>query len=107
MFGNGRGPGEPEYLIGSADLMPRNLDRRVEALVRISSGPLAERLGFVLEENLADELLSWTLHGDGTYTRQVPVTVIEGRNLHEVFEAEAAESVPVTPQGLRPTFGLD
>ncbi len=106
-FANGRGPGEAEYLIGSADLMPRNLDRRVEALVRIGPGPLQDRLGDVLEQNLADELLSWTLHADGTYTREVPATVTEGRNLHDVLEAQAAETVPVTPQGLRPTFGLD
>ncbi len=106
-FANGRGEGEPEYLIGSADLMPRNLDRRVEALVRISSPDLRDQLGHVLESNIADETLSWVLHPDGTYSRQAPVTDTDGRNLHDQLEAEAAETVTASTKGLRPSFGLN
>ncbi|NNF55004.1 MAG: polyphosphate kinase 1 [Acidimicrobiales bacterium] len=105
-FGNGRGEGEPEILIGSADLMPRNLDRRVEALVRISSPELRDQLTHVLDANLRDELLSWILHADGSYTRRVPVTTTTGISLHDQLEAEAAASVAASTKGLRPSFGL-
>ncbi len=106
-FGNGRGEGEPEILIGSADLMPRNLDRRVEALVRISSPELREQLTHVLDANLRDELLSWNLHADGTYSRRVPVSTTTGVSLHDQLEAEAAASVAASTKGLRPAFGLN
>ena len=45
---NGAGPGRPEYFIGSADLMPRNLDRRVEALVPVVVGDHQRQLDGVL-----------------------------------------------------------
>ncbi len=106
-FANGGGDGVPEYLIGSADLMPRNLDRRVEALVRCQGEHLQHRLQHVLDHNLADERLSWNLHPDGTYTRVIPTTVDDGVNLHDGLEEEAAATVAVAPHGLRPTFGLE
>ena len=68
-FANGRGPGQPEYLIGSADLMPRNLDRRFEALVPVSDPLLVERLAEILEVELADDTLAWSLDADGVWTR--------------------------------------
>ncbi|MEZ5225566.1 MAG: hypothetical protein R2710_02540 [Acidimicrobiales bacterium] len=58
-FANGRGPGTPSYYIGSADLMPRNLDRRVEALVRIDDPAGQARLDQVIEYVLADDDLAW------------------------------------------------
>ncbi|MEN3272008.1 MAG: polyphosphate kinase, partial [Actinomycetota bacterium] len=68
-FANGRGPGAAAYYIGSADLMPRNLDRRVEALVPIEDRAMQVRLREVLDVNLADDELSWTLEPDGTWTK--------------------------------------
>ena len=64
-------PGEEgtEYVIGSADLMPRNLDRRVEAMLRVTEPRLRARLDEVLELNLADDVLAWTLELDGTWKR--------------------------------------
>ncbi|MGE3621037.1 MAG: RNA degradosome polyphosphate kinase [Acidimicrobiia bacterium] len=64
-FANGAGPGRPTYLIGSADLMPRNLDRRVEALVPVDDPALQERLEEVLQTVLADDTLAWTLDAEG------------------------------------------
>jgi polyphosphate kinase len=57
------------YYIGSADLMPRNLDRRVEAVVPVESRDLRDRLQEILDVNLADDLLSWELHPDGNWQR--------------------------------------
>ena len=104
-FTNGRGRGRPVVLIGSGDLMPRNLDRRVEALVDITDSAVRERLEHILQENLADEHLSWNLGPDGVYARQLPTTS-SGRNMHEVLEAEAAESVASETQLLRPSFDI-
>ncbi|MGQ0433039.1 MAG: RNA degradosome polyphosphate kinase [Microthrixaceae bacterium] len=67
-FANGSGPGEPRYLIGSADLMPRNLDRRVEALVPVVEPDLQARLQEILDAALADDTLAWELGPDGTWT---------------------------------------
>ncbi|MDE0217315.1 MAG: polyphosphate kinase 1, partial [bacterium] len=53
-FGNGEGDGAPAYYIGSADLMPRNLNRRIEALVAVVDTGLRHRLDQVLEFNLED-----------------------------------------------------
>lgn len=68
----GDGP-EAEHLIGSADLMPRNLDRRVEALLRVTDPRLAARLDEVLHLDLADDVLAWSLGTDGIW-RKVPTT---------------------------------
>ncbi|MGK2946932.1 MAG: RNA degradosome polyphosphate kinase [Acidimicrobiales bacterium] len=67
-FANGAGEGQPRHLIGSADLMPRNLDRRVEALVPVTDPQLQARLDEILEINLADDTLAWTLSADGSWT---------------------------------------
>ncbi|MHB8682189.1 MAG: RNA degradosome polyphosphate kinase [Acidimicrobiales bacterium] len=56
-------------LIGSSDLMERNLDRRIELLVPVTDAELQARVIDVLELNLADDTNSWTLHGDGTWSR--------------------------------------
>jgi len=85
-FANGDGPGRPAYYIGSADLMPRNLDRRVEAVIPIKDLALQERLQEVLDVNLADDVLSWRLLPDGSW-RKVPTVV--GVNTHEALQERA------------------
>jgi polyphosphate kinase len=66
-FANGAGPGQTAWYIGSADWMPRNLDRRVEALVPIDTPSLQQRLMEVLQVNLADDTLAWTLGPQGEW----------------------------------------
>ncbi len=62
---------ERHYYIGSADLMPRNLDRRVEAVAPVDDPDLEARLQEILDVNLADDRLAWELGADGTW-RKVP-----------------------------------
>jgi len=68
-----------EYLIGSADMMQRNLNGRVEALTPIMHPDLQARLEEVLRVGLRDDLLAWTLDADGVWTKVQP---IEGINAH-------------------------
>jgi polyphosphate kinase len=65
----GPDPHTAEYVIGSADLMPRNLDRRVEALVPVDAGPLRDRLDEILSIELGDDALAWELDGGGRWRR--------------------------------------
>ena len=55
--------GESEYWIGSADLMGRNLDRRVESLIRVDRKEHHQRLQAILDLGLSDKVSSWTLTG--------------------------------------------
>ncbi|MCW6009143.1 RNA degradosome polyphosphate kinase [Micromonospora sp. CPCC 205371] len=66
-FGNN---GSSEFWIGSADLMHRNLDRRVEALVQVTDAEARAELDKVLALAMGDETESFELHPDGTWTRR-------------------------------------
>jgi polyphosphate kinase len=57
-----------DYWIGSADMMHRNLDRRVEVLLRVADEPLAARLGAVLDSCLDPATRCWTLGPDGAWS---------------------------------------
>jgi polyphosphate kinase len=61
---------DAEYWIGSADLMHRNLDRRVEALVRVTLPSAQDDLRNVLELSMAGNSEGWDLSGDGTWHRR-------------------------------------
>ncbi|WP_460599958.1 RNA degradosome polyphosphate kinase [Flexivirga lutea] len=63
------GPEEDIVYIGSADMMHRNLDRRVEALVRITDPKHIATLAALLDEGMSDETSSWHLHGDARWER--------------------------------------
>ena len=62
-----------DYLIGSADWMPRNLDRRVEALAPVEDPSLQERLDEILRVELDDDELAWELDAEGAW-HKVPTT---------------------------------
>lgn len=66
--------GRPErgfrYYLGSGDLMPRNLDRRVEVLMPVEDEILQGRLEEILDLCRADDHLSWILQSDGSYARR-------------------------------------
>jgi polyphosphate kinase len=73
--------GESEYWIGSADLMGRNLDRRVESLIRVDRKEHHQRLQAILDLGLSDKVSSWTLTG----TEWVRKSINEqGKTLNDV-----------------------
>ena len=84
-FGNG---GRPEYYLGSSDLMPRNLDRRVEAVVPVTDPKLRVRLQQILDVSLSDDVLAWELGSDGSWRR---VQTVRGINSHNRFKELALE----------------
>ncbi|HXH57141.1 RNA degradosome polyphosphate kinase [Iamia sp.] len=66
-FANGSDDGGPLVAFGSADLMPRNLDRRVEALTVVIDPGLEAQVREVIDVNLADDSLAWSLGPDGSW----------------------------------------
>ncbi|MGF1427793.1 RNA degradosome polyphosphate kinase [Kitasatospora sp. LaBMicrA B282] len=66
VFGNG---GDPEVWFGSADMMHRNLDRRIEALLRVADPAHRAELSGLLDLGMAEGTASWHLGPDGAWTR--------------------------------------
>ena len=87
-FGNGGGVDEPATYMGSADLMPRNLDHRVEALVAISEPAVADQLVGILAMELEPNVQSWLLASDGSWARSTNPELLD---LHTALEDEAIE----------------
>jgi polyphosphate kinase len=80
-FENGAGPndpadappgGDPQYFVGSADWMTRNLDHRVEAVAPVDDPVLREQLRFILEVMLHDNRSGWEMNADGSYDQRTP-----------------------------------
>lgn len=76
------------YYIGSADMMQRNLNNRVEALVPVTDPRLKKRLEEIVDVELSDDLLAWEANPDGTWIKIAPDT---GIDTHESLLALAAE----------------
>jgi polyphosphate kinase len=64
-----RNGGDEEYFIGSADLMKRNLESRVEVLVPVEAPRLRAELRTVLDIQLDDERAGWHMRSDGSYVK--------------------------------------
>lgn len=85
-FGAGHGlPSlDAKVFISSADLMPRNLNRRVETLVPIRNSTVKRQvLEQVMRGNLDDQAQSWNMQSDGEFVRHAPIG--EGFNCHHFF----------------------
>ncbi|MDQ6772213.1 MAG: polyphosphate kinase 1 [Candidatus Dormibacteraeota bacterium] len=85
------------YFIGSADMMDRNLDRRVEAVAPVLDPELKSELADILDVELRDDTLAWELLSDGSW-RRVPKG--DGVDTHEHFMRLAHERAQVVAAGL-------
>ena len=91
MFANG---GRPEWYIGSADLMERNLDRRVEVVTPVEDIEAQARLARIVDVLLADNRRSWQLDSDGRWQRTEILESVEGTiDTFAVLKDDAALSV--------------
>jgi polyphosphate kinase len=83
------------FYIGSADLMQRNLDRRVEALVPVADPGLTGRLDEILDVLMHDDTLAWTLGSDGTWTKVPTERGLEAQQrLQEIAVERARAELP-------------
>ncbi len=95
-FHNG---GDPQVYIGSADMMHRNLDRRVEALVRVSAPAHVKELTDLFELAASDSISSWHLGPDGEWTRHSigengkPLADLQDRTMTNVQRRRRARAV--------------
>src|SRR5262249_10538684 len=80
---------ESRYYIGSADMMPRNLDKRVELLAPVEDRELQAELEDTLERCLADDTNAWRLDADGCWNRRTGGTRSVHRELMERTLAQA------------------
>jgi len=94
---NGRVPGaetDSIHLIGSADLMPRNLNRRVEVLVPIQHARHRAWLDQALEFQLADDIVCWELRPDNTWERMGPADVFEPHPQERMYRWTVDQQTP-------------
>ena len=87
-FANG---GKPEYYIGSADWMSRNLDARVEAAVPIEDPRIQEEIQAILDLQLADNCKAWDMQSDGSYVQRRPAPGDEPRCSQDLLMQRALE----------------
>jgi polyphosphate kinase len=86
------GGGEPEAWMGSADLMHRNLDRRVEVLVRVPSADHTGILGDLLARSVDPETTSWHLGADGEWERHEGTTDLQSELIAKARSRRSRQS---------------
>jgi polyphosphate kinase len=90
--------GDCQTYIGSADLMPRNLDTRVELLAPVREEALRADLTDTLDRCLADNVNAWELDAEGTWTRRTPGDDEPRSVQRELMAAHAAEAAEAASQ---------
>ncbi|HEX2754677.1 MAG TPA: polyphosphate kinase 1 [Candidatus Limnocylindrales bacterium] len=103
-FANG---GEGEWYIGSADLMDRNLDRRVEAMVPVEDAEARNRIAEIIDIMLQDDRRSWQLGPNGEWRRTEEIQGHPGIcDTHEELKARAIASTVSAATPHRPRAGV-
>ncbi|MFN8176320.1 MAG: polyphosphate kinase 1 [bacterium] len=97
-----RNAGHEEVYLASADLMPRNLDRRVELMFPVLAAPLKDRLRNMLRQYLKDNTRAWQLQSDGTYRPRTPAPSEPPFRVQEHFMEEASASATAPIASFRP-----
>ncbi|REJ05942.1 RNA degradosome polyphosphate kinase [Microbacterium bovistercoris] len=91
--------GDPQVLIGSADMMHRNLDRRVEALVRVTDEAHVQELTTLFDRAMDDGTNSWHLEAGGVWTRRTedadgnPLTDLQDETMVQIQRRRRKRSV--------------
>ena len=85
--------GEEEIYIGSADWMPRNLDRRVEAITPVEVPEIMQELKEILQIMLSDNRQAWDLHSDGNYIQRIPGQDQPERRTHDILMDKTLQRV--------------
>jgi polyphosphate kinase len=98
VYGFQRGA-EKRWYMGSADLMPRNLDTRVELLTPVEDESLRATIEDTVDRDLADDTFAWDLQLDGSWVRRTGGTRSVHRELMERALRRAAEAVPAEDDG--------
>ena len=78
------GGGKPDYLIGSADCMNRNLESRIEVVTPVEDPDLQEDLRFILDAQLEDRRSVWEMQSDGSYVQRQPGSA-RAKSCHELL----------------------
>ena len=93
--------GDEEFFIGSADWMPRNLERRVEVVVPIIDRGLHHRLASLMKVYMTDTRQGWDLLQDGSYVQRTPVADEPGSHqllMRDPWGLDRSESRYVTQE---------
>jgi polyphosphate kinase len=99
-FANG---GKPEYFLGSADWMSRNLDYRVEAIVPVEDPRAQEELKAILDVQLADNVKAWDMQADGGYVQRRPAKGDDARSSQDLLMQRALERAGRGPLSSTPS----
>ena len=91
--------GNEEYFIGSADLMKRNLESRVEVVTPIEDKNCQQRLREMIDIQLSNKRSVWDMQSDGTYTKRQPEKDDDPRTVQEILIELANKRLASSPMG--------
>ena len=99
--------GDPDYYIGSADWMTRNLDKRVEAIAPVEDPDIREQLRFVLELGFADNRKAWEMRPDGSYVQRAPSEGESARSVHRLLAERASAGAATGDRSRLPDLDVE